>query len=176
MDPSTIIMLVILGVALIVIMFVMPRLRGKNQQTTINTLHSLVVPGAVVKTIGGIIGTIVDVKQISPKEKIFVLQTGEEPTKTTMTFDMAALYTIVTLATGEKFTPAMLAPKPKSQSNSSAANATTSKEVVSESDNVNASEAKAEDVFVDTVAQNESVQEPSNDESDDKGDSLVSVK
>ncbi|MCL2598991.1 MAG: preprotein translocase subunit YajC [Firmicutes bacterium] len=112
-DPLTIGLLVLLGLVLVVVLFVMPRLRGKKNQETTNTVHSLLLPGAYVKTIGGIVGKVVEVKGTTQKDKQMILEVGEQPNTIKMTFDIAALYTIVTLATGEKFDVSMLRQQPK---------------------------------------------------------------
>jgi len=106
-DIPTIILLVVVGLALIVMLFVIPRLRGKRQAETVNTLRTFLQPGAVIKTIGGIIGKVTEVKQ-TPNGKVLVIETGEESNKTTLSFDIAALYAIVTTADGQKFVPTML--------------------------------------------------------------------
>lgn len=92
---TTIIMIVVL-VVIVVAMLVIPMFTNKKKQKEVNEMHSKVVPGAVIKTIGGIIGTVVEIRQTSAVDREMVIETGIGDNKTTMVFDMQALYQIVT--------------------------------------------------------------------------------
>lgn len=156
MDAGSITLLVVLGVALIFMMIVMPQMRKRKQGDFVNTMHSLAIPGATIKTIGGMVAKILEIKQISPKEKQMILEVGEGEHKIQVSYDFAALYQIVTLANGEPFKPEMLMPK-KAGTTDTSSNTTdstptshdttkdTDKAVFSETDNTKESKKDKDD-------------------------------
>ncbi len=75
MEPQTIIMLVLLAI-MVVVLIVLPMFTNKRRNKAINDLHSSLRPGDVIKTVGGIVGTIVEIKEISPVDKEMVVETG----------------------------------------------------------------------------------------------------
>ncbi len=93
-DPTTIIFMVMLGL-LIVALLVVPFFTNKKRAKQTDELHRSLQPGDLVKTIGGVIGTIIEIREISPVDKEMVIETGVGDNKTTMTFDIQALYQVM---------------------------------------------------------------------------------
>ena len=93
-DPTTIIFIVLLAL-LIVALLVVPMFTNKKRAKQTDELHRSLKPGDMIKTIGGIVGTIVEIRQISPVDKEMVIETGVEGSKTTMVLDIQALYMVI---------------------------------------------------------------------------------
>ena len=93
-DPTTIVFIVLLAL-LIVALLVVPMFTNKKRAKQTDELHRSLQPGDLVKTIGGIIGTIVEIRQISSEDKEMVIETGGGDNKTTMVFDIQALYQVM---------------------------------------------------------------------------------
>ncbi len=93
-DPTTIIFIVLL-VVLIVALLVVPMFTNKKRAKQTEELHRSLRPGDVIKTVGGIIGTIKEIRQVSQYDKEMVVETGSGDNKTTMTFDIQALYQVI---------------------------------------------------------------------------------
>ena len=93
-DPTTWIFIVLL-VLLIVALLVVPMFTNKKRAKQTDELHRSLKPGDMIKTIGGIVGTIVEIRQISPVDKEMVIETGVEGSKTTMVLDIQALYMVI---------------------------------------------------------------------------------
>ncbi len=85
-------------VLLIVALLVVPMFTNKKRAKQTNELHNSLRPGDVVKTVGGIIGTIVEIRQVSPTEKEMLIETGEGDNKMTMLLDIQALYQVMSRA------------------------------------------------------------------------------
>lgn len=83
--------LVVLVAALLIVPMFTNKKRAKQESERYNSLR----PGDVIKTVGGIIGTVIEIRQVSPTEKELVIETGIGDNKTTMVFDIQALYQIV---------------------------------------------------------------------------------
>ena len=83
--------LVVLVAALLIVPMFTNKKRAKQESERYNSLR----PGDVIKTVGGIIGTVIEIRQVSPTEKELVIETGVGDNKTTMVFDIHALYQIV---------------------------------------------------------------------------------
>lgn len=94
MNAETIVMLVLLAI-MVVVLIVLPMFTNKRRNKAINDLHSSLRPGDVIKTVGGIVGTIVEIKEISPVDKEMVVETGIGDKKTTMVFDIQAVYQVL---------------------------------------------------------------------------------
>lgn len=92
-------------VVLVVLLLVVPMFTNKKRAKQTNDLHNSLQPGDVVKTVGGIIGTIKEIRQISPNDREMLIETGEGDNKTTMLFDIQALYQIMSRASSSN-TPA----------------------------------------------------------------------
>lgn len=90
-DPTTIIFIVLLAL-LIVALLVVPMFTNKKRAKQTDELHRSLKPGDLIMTIGGIIGTVVEVRKISPVDTEMIIETGIGDNKTTMTFDIQALY------------------------------------------------------------------------------------
>ncbi|MDE7464439.1 MAG: preprotein translocase subunit YajC [Clostridiales bacterium] len=82
-------------VVLVVVLLVVPMFTNKKRAKQTMDLHNSLMPGDVIKTVGGVIGTIKEIKQISPTDREMIIETGEGDNKTTMTFDIQALYQII---------------------------------------------------------------------------------
>lgn len=93
-ETTQVIMFVVLGVVLVGLV-VMSWLRNKKTQQKTQEVHSGLKQGDKIMTIGGIIGTIVDVKS-NGVDKILVIETGEEGRKTTFELDIKGLYQVLT--------------------------------------------------------------------------------
>lgn len=103
-----IILLVVVGL-LVVALIVMPMFTNKKRQKAIQELHSSIRVGTKVKTVGGIVGTIIAINEINAVEKEFTLETGAEGSKSTMVFDFNAIYQVMSAA------PAEAAPKAEAE-------------------------------------------------------------
>lgn len=93
-EGQTVIMLVLLAV-MVVVLIVLPMFTNKRRNKAINDLHSSLRPGDVVKTVGGIVGTITEIREISPVDKEMVVETGVGDRKSTMVFDVQAVYQVL---------------------------------------------------------------------------------
>ena len=91
---------VLIGVValLLVAMIVLPMFTNKKRQKAVQELHNSIGVGDKVKTVGGIVGTIVAVNEINALEKEFTLETGLEGSKSTMVFDFNAIYQVMAKA------------------------------------------------------------------------------
>ena len=89
---------VALLVVLVVVLLVVPMFTNKKRAKQTTELHNSLKPGDVIKTVGGIIGTIKSIRQITPNDKEMVIETGEGDNKTTMVFDIQALYQVMSRA------------------------------------------------------------------------------
>ena len=88
-DPSGLIMLGIMAVAIIALM-VFNRRSNKKREEEAKAMLNAIKPGNKVKTIGGICGVVVE---ICADDNTFVLETGTEKSgKSFIKFDMQAVY------------------------------------------------------------------------------------
>ena len=83
-------MWVLIGVLLIV-MLVMPMFTNKKKQKEINDMFDSLKVGDEIMTIGGVMGTVVELKTHESGEKLMVIATGEGEQKTLMTYTVQAL-------------------------------------------------------------------------------------
>ncbi|MDE7394671.1 MAG: preprotein translocase subunit YajC [Clostridiales bacterium] len=96
-QPSTIVMLVLLAV-MVIVLIVWPMFTNSRRNRAINDLHSSLRAGDVIKTVGGIVGTILEIKEVGPLDKEMVVETGVGDNKCTMVFDIQAVYQVVSKA------------------------------------------------------------------------------
>ena len=89
------ILLIGLGVVLILVIFVLPMFTNRRRQKQVEKMQETVVVGAEIKTVGGIIGTIIEVRDKSPVDKEIVIETGIGDSKCTMVLDMQAVYQVL---------------------------------------------------------------------------------
>lgn len=82
-------------IVLVVVLLVVPMFTNKKRAKQTMELHNSLKPGDVIKTVGGVIGTIKEIRKISPVDTEMVIETGTGDNKTTMTFDIQALYQIM---------------------------------------------------------------------------------
>ena len=87
---GALVMLGILIVLIVVFMIFNARSKKKNKAAQDEMFKSY-IPGSIVTTIGGIVGTIVSVDEIN---ETFVVETGEGDNKPTMKFLKNAVYKI----------------------------------------------------------------------------------
>ena len=73
-------------------MLIIPTFSNKKRNKQINELHNSVEVGDTIKTIGGIVGKVIAVNQISPVEREMVIETGIEGKTCTLVLDMQAMY------------------------------------------------------------------------------------
>lgn len=92
------IFIVVLLVVFVVAMFIVPIFTNKKRTKETQSMYNSLKVGDTIKTIGGIIGTIKEIKTLSPNERVMILETGEEDSKTTMSFDIQALYQVLSSA------------------------------------------------------------------------------
>lgn len=76
-------------------MFVVPAFTNKRRAKETGELHRSLKSGDVIKTIGGVVGTIVEIRKVSPVDTEMVIETGVGDKKSTMVFDIQALYQVM---------------------------------------------------------------------------------
>ncbi len=89
------VVLLIMVVLMIVALLVMPMITNKKRKKQIEELHSSICVGDTVKTVGGIVGKVIQITEVSPVDKEFVLETGVDGRKSTMVFDFNAVYQVM---------------------------------------------------------------------------------
>ncbi len=94
------ILLIVLLVAMVIVIIVLPMFTNKKRQKQINALQDSVKVGSTIKTVGGIIGKVIEIRQTSPVDKEMVIETGRDGSKTTMVFDIQAVYQVMSDAVG----------------------------------------------------------------------------
>lgn len=90
-DIGTIIMLCVIVLLAVALFFFNRAARKKNKQLEEERMSSFKV-GDKVMTSSGIYGTIVDIKEISPVDKLVNIRTGTEEESSVLTFDIRAIY------------------------------------------------------------------------------------
>lgn len=90
-------LLLVLGVLLIVF-FVLPIFTQKKNNKKYQDMINKINLGDEVKTIGGVVGKVIEIREKSATEKYMVIETGVGDNKSTMIFDMNALLNVVTPA------------------------------------------------------------------------------
>ena len=105
MTPQNIILLVVAGL-LMVAVIVLPHFTNKKRKKQIDELHNSLAVGDTIKTVGGIVGKIVSIDVVDPIEKQFVLETGIEGRKSTMVFDINAIYQVMAKGAASKMAAA----------------------------------------------------------------------
>ena len=94
------ILLIVLLVAMVIVIIVLPMFTNKKRQKQINALQDSVKVGSTIKTVGGIIGKVIEIRQTSHVDKEMVIETGRDGSKTTMVFDIQAVYQVMSDAVG----------------------------------------------------------------------------
>ena len=87
---------IVLGVIVlgVIAMMIYSFVTRKKQAKFAETQRESLVAGDVIETVGGIIGKIVTVNNNSG-EREFIIETGEEGRRTTLTVDAKALYRVI---------------------------------------------------------------------------------
>lgn len=93
---SDIALYIIIGVVAVAVigMIIFTNISRKKQAKKNDEQRNSLVPGDVIETVGGIIGTILAVRNAA-SGKEFIIETGEEGRKTTLTVDIMALYRVI---------------------------------------------------------------------------------
>lgn len=94
LGPEQIILIVLLAV-MVVVLIVLPMFTNKRRNKAVNELYNSIAPGDVIKTVGGVIGEVKEVRQLTPVDRQIVLETGADGSKTTMVFDIQAVYQVL---------------------------------------------------------------------------------
>lgn len=89
------IILIVLLAVMVVVLIVLPMFTNRRRNKAVNELYNSIVPGDVIKTVGGVIGEVKEVRQLTPVDKQIVLETGADGSKTTMVFDIQAVYQVL---------------------------------------------------------------------------------
>ena len=92
------IFMIVLVVVVLLFLIVFPMFTNKRRQKQVEKLQEGVVVGAEIKTVGGIVGTIIAIREKSPVDKEIVIETGVGDNKSTMVLDMQAVYQVLTPA------------------------------------------------------------------------------
>lgn len=66
--------------------------RRKQTQQQVESMHDKLRPGMRVRTVGGVIGRIKEIREEAPKVKTVLLQTGSDKYPAYMLFDIEAIY------------------------------------------------------------------------------------
>ena len=90
--------MIVLVVVVLLFLIVFPMFTNKRRQKQVEKLQEGVVVGAEIKTVGGIVGTIIAIREKSPVDKEIVIETGVGDNKSTMVLDMQAVYQVLTPA------------------------------------------------------------------------------
>ena len=90
-DIGTIIMLCVIVLLAVALFFFNRAARKKNKQLEEERMSSFKV-GDKVMTSSGIYGTIVDIKEISPVDKLVNIRTGTEEESSVLPFDIRPIY------------------------------------------------------------------------------------
>ena len=90
------IFMIVLVVVVLLFLIVFPMFTNKRRQKQVEKLQEGVVVGAEIKTVGGIVGTIIAIREKSPVDKEIVIETGIGDNKSTMVLDMQAVYQVLT--------------------------------------------------------------------------------
>ena len=93
-DTSFYITLVII-IAIFVVMLVLQSRRRKTAQAEYSGMIESLRPGARVKTVGGVIGRIVEIREEAPGFKTVLLETGTDKSKSFVLYDLQAIYGVV---------------------------------------------------------------------------------
>ena len=91
-DDAVVIIVIVALVLLVGAMIIMPMFTSKKRNSQTNALYSNLSPGDKVMTIGGIIGTILEIAERSPADKELLIETGAEGSKTTLWIDLKGVY------------------------------------------------------------------------------------
>ena len=89
------IMLIVMVVIVLVVMIVLPMITNKKRQKALDEFQSKIGVGTKVMTAGGIIGTIIAINDNTGGEKEFTLETGDAGSKSTLTFNFRAIYSVI---------------------------------------------------------------------------------
>lgn len=97
-DNFSNILLIVLLAVMVIVIIVLPMFTNKKRQKQVSDLQNSVKVGDTIKTVGGIIGKVVEVRGISAVDKEMVIETGYAENKTTMVFDIQAVYQVMSAA------------------------------------------------------------------------------
>lgn len=88
---------VMIGAVVLIIaaLLILPMITNKRRAKIENSKRDSLCVGDTIMTIGGIVGVVQAINDINPNRREFVLETGEGDNKTTITFDIKALYIVI---------------------------------------------------------------------------------
>jgi len=69
--------------------------RRRAMQSQVNQMHEQLRPGQRVRTVGGVVGRIKEIREEAPEFKTVLIQTGNDKHPAYMLFDIQAIYGIV---------------------------------------------------------------------------------
>ena len=95
-DPMVLVIILVV-VGLLAVM-VLPMVANRKRGRAVLEMRDAIDKGDVIKTVSGVIGTVVDVEIVSPVDRIVVIETGLEGRKTTMRMDIAGVWGIISKA------------------------------------------------------------------------------
>ncbi|HEY8443639.1 MAG TPA: preprotein translocase subunit YajC [Clostridia bacterium] len=104
------VLLVLIGVLLIVFM-VVPAFTQSRKNKKYKEMIDKIQIGDEIMTIGGIVGKITEVKDLSPTDKHIVIETGAGDNKSTIVLDVNAIFKVVNPA----IAPQEPAPEPQTE-------------------------------------------------------------
>ena len=93
-DTQTIVMIVLL-VIMVVVLVLLPMLTNRRRNKAINEMNASLRPGDIIKTVGGRVGKILEIRDVGPNDKEMVIETGVGDNKSTLVFDIQAVYQVV---------------------------------------------------------------------------------
>lgn len=115
--------LIIIIIAVFVLMFVLTSIPQKKRQKQMQNMLAQLKPGDQIKTIGGMIGTIIAVNDMTG---ILTINVGTEDAPTYITVDRVAIYSVAPLQTAApvatEVAPAVEEPAPEADTEKDAEN------------------------------------------------------
>lgn len=134
---------VVIIVALFAVVFVFPMFSNKKRQKQANALFDSAKVGAIVETVGGIIGKVIEIRETSPVDKEMVIETGVGDNKTTIVFDIRALGRVITPVIEVVADIPLAQPKQENDTAQETHSESTSAEQTSAADAVDTTESEA---------------------------------
>ena len=92
-DPM-ILVIVLVVVGLLAVMM-LPMFANRKRGRAVLEMRDCIGKGDVVKTVSGVIGTVVDVEAISPVDKVVIIETGCEGCRGYMRMDIAGIWGVI---------------------------------------------------------------------------------
>lgn len=106
-SPWTTVFFIVIAV-LFLGMMVWSSFNNRKRDKKAQDMLSNVGPGDEIKTVGGLIGTIIEVVNVGPTDKYMVIESGVGNNKTTMTYDIRAIGAVIRHAHTPEFKPELV--------------------------------------------------------------------